>query len=191
MTIGLNNMDQVNLQTIRESFGRVAYSHKTHEKEADKLTKDAGRLKWANAILTALTTGTLLTVLITDQRSVEVISASLAFLTLLVSLYGLSFNPEGTAAQHQQSAKSLWLIREKHVALMADIINEAISAEEIARRRDALAHELSLIYGAAQRTSPKSYRKAQKALQLNEELAFSNREINQLLPSSLHFEDPE
>jgi len=28
-------MDKTNLQVIRESFGRVAYSHKTHEKAAE------------------------------------------------------------------------------------------------------------------------------------------------------------
>ena len=28
-------MDITNLQTIRESFGRVVYSHKTHEKAAE------------------------------------------------------------------------------------------------------------------------------------------------------------
>ena len=36
-------MDKINLQVIRESFGRVVYSHKTYEKDAEKMRVDVRR----------------------------------------------------------------------------------------------------------------------------------------------------
>ena len=54
---------------IRECFGRVAYSTKTHEKCADL---SMARLQWikiVQIILSALTTGGLLTALLGDPKS--------------------------------------------------------------------------------------------------------------------------
>lgn len=83
------SMDKINLEAIREAFGRVVYAHKTHEKDAERLTKLTDCLKRMNALLAALTTGGVITALVTDQRATSVISAILAGMTALVSIYGL------------------------------------------------------------------------------------------------------
>lgn len=41
---------------LRECFGRVVYSHKTHEKCADILVKHLSRIKLGQIILSAITT---------------------------------------------------------------------------------------------------------------------------------------
>lgn len=178
-------MDKTNLQVIRESFGRVCYSHKTHEKDAEMQSGYATAVKWVNIGLIALTTGSLLSTLFTEQNLI-VISAILSAITLGFSIFQISFNPEKKAARHKQVANSLWLIREKYINLMADIINSSIKENEIIKRRDDLMNELDFIYKAAPSTSSTAYEKARVALQLNEELTFSDKEINQFLPESLH-----
>ena len=60
-------MDKVNLPVIRESFGRVAYSHKTHEKAAEIEDRNSKIVKWANIVLTALTSGSLVSTIVTNQ----------------------------------------------------------------------------------------------------------------------------
>ena len=45
---------------IRECYGRVVYSHKTHEKCADILLSRLGHIKLGQIVLSALTTGGIL-----------------------------------------------------------------------------------------------------------------------------------
>lgn len=178
-------MDKTNLQIIRESFGRVVYSHKTHEKDAEIASSQATITKWVNIILTALTSGTLISTIVTNQFILAYISAGLATLTLSFVIFQLSFNPEEKAEKHKQLAKELWYVREKYANLISDIMTGRISDDTIVARRNELIEELRLIYKFAPTTSPKAYKRTQQALKINEELTFSDNEIDQFLPAAL------
>ena len=181
-------MDKTNLQVIRESFGRVVYSHKTHEKEAERFSSSSIRTKWVNIILTSLTSGALISTIITSQTLLAYISAILATITLAFTIFQLSFNPEEKAEKHQQTAKELWFLREKYANLIADIVSNKIDSETIILKRDKLLEKLCIVYKFAPNTSPKAYQMARKALKINEELTFSNEEIDQFLPEELKTE---
>jgi len=184
-------MNRTNLQIIRESFGRVVYAHKTHEKDAEISSRCRSRVKWINIILTTLTSGALIKIIITNQMTFIYLSASLSAITLAFIIFQLSFNPEERAERHRQSAKELWYIREKYVNLMADIVDERINDDTVTTRRNEIIEELKLIYKFAPTTSSKAYKKAQKALKINEELTFTNDEIDQFLPDELKFKKVE
>lgn len=178
-------MDISRIQVIRESFGRVVYSHKTHEKQAEIWDFRETCTKWANIMLTTLTSTALVGTIITNERTLVYVSALLSALTLLFIISQLSFNPGENGERHRQVAKELWYIREKYVNLMADIINDRLTDDYIAKRRDDLTEELRLVYKFAPATSNKAYGKAQTALQIKEELTFSDDEIDQFLPNAL------
>lgn len=59
-------------------------------------------------------------------------------------------------------------------------------AVDVPARRDELIEELKKIYEFAPDTSSKAYRAAQRALQISEDMTFTNDEINKFLPDSLH-----
>ena len=178
-------MNKANLQTIRESFGRVAYSHKTHEKAAEIEEGKSRKVKWANIVLTILTSGTLISTIITNQMVLLYVTAVLSALMLGFTTFQLSFSPTEKAEKHRCTAKELWYVREKYVNLMADVINAKLSDESIISRRNQLIEELKLIYKFALQTDSKSYEEARKALKLKEELTFSDEEIDQFLPTEL------
>ncbi|EKN7697690.1 hypothetical protein PYR42_004520, partial [Salmonella enterica subsp. enterica serovar Enteritidis] len=46
---------------LRECYGRVVYTHKTHEKCADILQKKLGCMKNLQLVLLAITTGSFIT----------------------------------------------------------------------------------------------------------------------------------
>ena len=69
-----------NLDVIREEFGRVAYTHKSHEKARELCTRQATVSKWVNIILNALTFGGVLTSIMSENR--EFLFAALLFATL-------------------------------------------------------------------------------------------------------------
>ena len=83
----------------------------------------------------------------------------------------------------RKSADTLWEIREKYISLLVDFDNFTI--EEIRDRRDELTKETASVYKNRPKTSLSAYRKAQKALQVEEEQTFNEGEAEQLLPRSL------
>ena len=178
-------MDKTNLQIIREAFGRVVYTHKTHEKEAEIQLKQANWVKWLNIGLIAVTTTSLLGTIFTGNNYVLVAAVS-STINLGFSIFQLSFDPEQKGAKHKQVANSLWLIRERYISLMSDVVSNSINKPELFSRRDLLTNDLDLIYKSAPSTSNKAYELARKALQVNEEFSFTDEEINKFLPTELH-----
>lgn len=181
-------MDVTNLQVIRESFGRVVYTHKTHEKAAEIEDNKSERVKWVNIILTSLTSLSLISSFFNSYPLLYWSSTILSIAALAFVVYQLSFNPEQQSERHRQTAKELWVVREKYVSLLADIKNSVLSPEETRKQRDRLTEELKLIYKFAPQTTSAAYTKAQVALQINEELTFSDKEINAFLPESLRMD---
>ena len=68
---------------------------------------------------------------------------------------------------------------------MTDLKARLISLEDIIQKRDELQDELSKTYKGSPKTFSKAYVTAQKSLQINEELTFSNEEIDKFLPTPL------
>lgn len=178
-------MDKINLQIIRESFGRVVYSHKTYEKDFEIQESCISRLKYANLIVLTLGSSSLLGTIITNGHWNIVIGSVLIFMGLGLAIFQMSFNPEGKAYRYKQTAHQLWQVREKYTCLIADIMNQKISADQIIDERDQLLRDLDLIYKNALSTTSKAKNKARIGLKQNEEFTFSDEEINKFLPKDL------
>ncbi len=68
---------------LRECFGRVVYSHKTHEKCADILLSRLGKIKIWQIILSAITTGGFIAAVF-DTGKVGVVAGIIVSTGLLV-----------------------------------------------------------------------------------------------------------
>ena len=173
---------------LRECFGRAAYAHKTHEKCADSLTRTLSGVKWIQIILSAVTTGGLITVIVGDPKISQVAGAATAIVsTILLALntYTKDSDPGQKAEKHKEVASKLWDIRESYLSLLTDLRSGCTEAEA-RQRRDHLQARLGQIYATAPRTDARAYAKAQEGLKRNEELTFSDEEIDQMLPPALH-----
>lgn len=178
-------MSKINLQIIRESFGRVVYSHKTYEKEFEIQESHARWLKIANLIILSFGSTGLISSFISNNQCVLIIGSIFTFLGLGLAIFQMSFTPEEKAFKYKQTAHQLWQVREKYSCLIADIMNEKISEEEAKNKRDQLICDLDLIYKNALPTSSEAFQKASIALKKNEEFTFSDAEINKFLPKDL------
>ena len=187
-------MDQVTLQAeardafeaqVRESYGRVAYSHKTHLKMADKLASRQALYKVAQIILSALTTSGAITTLVSLKQVAAGFTAVVATSQLALSSYLKDVNPGAIAALHLDAASELWSIREDFLALIADAEDRTIELAALKERRQTVQDRLAKIYKGAPQTDGDAYSKAQIALQKKEELTFSEEEIDHLLPPAL------
>lgn len=189
----INNDDSIKVleSQIRECFGRVVFSHKTHEKCSDIYAEQLKKLKLFEIILSALTTTSLLSSVFGDQKIGTIIGAIFSTIILGLTIYTKDYDLGQIAKSHADTANKLWNIRELYISLIADIKSNNLTREQIKIQRDELQKSLSLVYQNALRTNYKSYEMASKALNKNgqintgEEMTFSDEEIDRFLPRDL------
>lgn len=171
---------------IRECFGRVAYSHKTHEKMAERRSQTLRVIKWIQIILSALTSGGAIAAIIDEVHpAFPIATAILAVATLIVNSYVKDIDPGADAQRHREAASDIWNIREAYLSLLTDTRDETILIDLLRERRDGLQARLHKIYRSSPHTDGKAYGEAQNALKNSEDLTFSDEEIDAFLPRPL------
>lgn len=170
---------------IRELFGRAAYSHKTQEKMADRCVAYQRRLKLTQILLSAITASGVIISLFVGSVYLRYFNALVSLLTFLANGYAKNIDPGASAQKHRQTASDIWNIRERYLSLLTDIRDDKISINMLRTRRDDIQQQIYQIYKSAPNTDARAYVEAQKALKINEELTFTDCEINTLLPTQL------
>ncbi|MDX3942011.1 SLATT domain-containing protein [Pseudomonas aeruginosa] len=176
---------------LRECYGRVVYSHKTHEKCADILFERHKQIKLCQIILSALVTGGLIATLFDFSALAEYkkcgtfVAVVLSTVLLVLNSYTKDYDLGEIAQKHRQAGADLWIIREKYLSLLTDLRLAVASLDEIRSQRDQLAEDLHAVYTGAPSTNYKAYIEAQKALKELEDMTFSDEEIDAFLPREL------
>ncbi len=165
-------------------YGRVAYTHKTHEKMADRYVLRYKRIKAGEIALSALSSGSLVFAVLGDSAAGTVVGAVLSTLLLGLTLYFKEATLGENAQKHSDVATKLWAIRETLLSLLTDM-HDGRNYVDIRAERDKLNSALADIYRSAPRTDANAYADAQKALKSQEELFFSESELDHLLPAKL------
>lgn len=182
------------LAQVREAFGRVVYSHKTQEKQADI---SFGRHRWqqgALIALTAISSGTFLASVLGVLINPQLASLTTSFIALLVTATSLgtkTFKFADEADAHRDVASQLWDVRESYLSLIADLMSGSISDSDARVRREELQEATRAAYAEAPRTSNSAFSKAQKGLKENEEMTFTPHEIDLFLPEALRLNESE
>lgn len=170
---------------IRECYGRVVWSHKTQEKCADIILKRHNCIKIFQILISVVTTTGILFAVFGENKVIGIISAILSALLVGINSYVKGHDLGEISQKHSEAAVNLWLIREKYLSLITDINSSFLTIENITEKRDNLQEALANVYKGSPKTISKAYTQASKALKLNEELTFSDEEIDLLLPKDL------
>ncbi|MBK8811018.1 MAG: SLATT domain-containing protein [Acidobacteria bacterium] len=170
---------------IRECFGRVVYSHKTHEKCADIISRRHNSIKISQIVLSALTTTGVLIAVFGENHIIGIITALLSATLFGINAFVKGYDLGEIAQKHSDSASDLWGIRENYLSLLTDLNANVLTLDEVIQKRDVLQESLAGVYKGSPRTISKAYKEASKALQVNEELTFSDKEIDMFLPVNL------
>lgn len=176
------------LGQVREAFGRVAYSHKTHEKQADISYRKHRWQQISLVVFTAISSGTFLASVLGVFIEPQVANLGTSFIALMVtamSLATMTFRFDDEAERHRDVAARLWNLRESYLSLISDLLANATTLTDPRARRDELQAETYAVYTDAPRTTPKAYGRATAGLKHNEELTFTSSEIDLLLPEAL------
>ncbi len=178
-----DSADRVELldDQLREIYGRVTYSHKAQEKQADILLMRHGLVKLAQIILPTISTAGFLTALLGTGWWGSVVGAGCSAILLALNLYTKDYDLAKQAREHQQAAARLWYAREKYLSLIIDLSNGSETVSNAKAKRDVLVDELQVVYSDAPRTSERAYKKARKSLRFNEEMTFAANEVDAFL----------
>jgi len=170
---------------LRECYGRVVYSHKTHDKCADILLFRLAVIRISQIVLSALTTAGFIGAVL-GKSQVSTILGLIVSTTLLALNAFTKDNDYGALAQkHRKTGNDLWLIRERFCSLLVDVVMKEKPLEILQAHRDELIEQLHAVYNAAPSTTSAAYKAAQKALQHHEDMTFSDAEIDAFLPREL------
>lgn len=170
---------------LRECFGRVVYSHKTHEKCADILLARLSQVKLWQIILSALTTGGFIAAVFGAGKIGALVGVIVSTMLLALNAYTKNYDLGELSQKHRQAAADLWIIREKYLSLITDLRMGEKPIELLQKERDDLLEELHSVYSGAPSTTYQAYKKAQEALKQLEDMTFSDEEIDKFLPKEL------
>lgn len=170
---------------LRECFGRVVYSHKTHEKCADILLSRLSTIKLWQIILSAITTGGFIAAIFGAGEVGAALGIVISTSLLVLNAYSKNYDLGELAQKHKQAANDLWLIRERYLSLIIDLKMGEKPIEVLQQIRDELTYELHTAYSGVPSTTVQAYRKAQDALKKYEDMTFSDTEIDAFLPKDL------
>lgn len=170
---------------LREQYGRVVYSHKTHEKCADILLGRQHTIRLAQIALSALTTAGFVAGVLGTGPAASVAGLVLSTALLALNSYTKDYDLGAIAQKHRQAGSDLWLIRESYLSLLVDVAMREKPLEALQEHRDRLTVQLHEIYRGAPSTNYSAYKKAQEALQQLDDMTFSDAELDKFLPREL------
>jgi hypothetical protein len=161
------------------------YSHKTHEKCADILLSRLSQIKLGQIILSAITTGGFIAAVLGAGTIGALIGVIVSTTLLVLNAYTKNYDLGELPQKHRQAGADLWIIREKYLSLITDLRMGEKPLEALQKERDHLLDELHAVYSGAPSTTYQAYKKAQEALQQQEDMTFSDEEIDAFLPAAL------
>ena len=170
---------------IRDVYGRLVYTHKTHEKCADQALERLGRIKLLQLVLSTVTTSAILGSVFGKEGWVLVLAALVSAALTGLTAYTKENNLGEIAQKHKDSAIKLLSVRESYLSLLTDIRAGGMELSQARERRDALQKRLDAVYASAPSTTTRGYKAAQVALKINEDLTFTDAEIDTFLPPEL------
>ena len=171
------------LATARELYGRVVYSHKTHEQEREICSGRVRLMNRINIVLTGLTTFLAILTAAIPATAALIATAVSATATVCFVIWQSSADPANEESRNRVVAKELLWLREQFLLLIADCQATA-AAEQLQRRLEMLTRELTAVYKFAPDTSREAYAAADKMLKSGQ-FTFSDDEIDGFLPTDL------
>lgn len=176
------------LAQVRELYGKVLYSHKIHEKQSDLCFRRHRLQRGWLVALTAVSSGTFLASvvgLVIAQQHTALVTSFIALLVTALNLGTKTFKYGEESQRHKEVAARLWDVRESYLSLVTDIMAGAVTLSDARDRRDELQELSREIYSDAPRTTAKAYGLARRGLKDNEELTFSEKELDAFVPEHL------
>lgn len=167
---------------LRQIYGNVVYTHKIHEKEAERASRLNSRLRTVNVIaLGVAVLAAVIAPLVTSPVAAWTAAVATAA-GLVFGIVQLTLDPAATISENRVAAKAYLEMRDAYLRLVTDL-DEGADRAEVVRRREALASRLQLLHDLAPQTSQKAFDKASDEIKAGK-TGFDDDELDALFPPS-------
>ncbi|MDA0246173.1 MAG: SLATT domain-containing protein [Chloroflexi bacterium] len=173
------------LSIVLEIYGRLVWTHKTHEKQRELDTRKIKRDKWINVILMGLSASGILVSIPLQTVWASSLATLFAFISFGFAIYQISFEGEADILLQRQASKMLLIERDKLLTFIERVMVPDADIEVLRANFDKTVERLGQLYASLPDTTMSAYVLASEGLKKNEEFTFSSEEIDKLLPVEL------
>jgi hypothetical protein len=177
------------LATARELYGRVVYTHKTHEQEREIWSRQVSLMNRINIGLAGLTTCLAVLSASMPEKVALIATAISAGVTVCFTVWQTSSDPASKEAKNRVAAKELLWIREQLLLIITNCHISNYSQDHVQKSLEVITRELTAVYKFAPDTSPEAYGAADKMIKSGH-FTFSDDEIDAMLPTELRKKKP-
>jgi hypothetical protein len=132
---------------VRLNLTRTGENYTVHARAAERLAGLTSRIRIGVLVLILVSVAASVVSLMELGRWYRVAAVVAASLAFAGHAAYIAWGFEGRVYSHRVFAHNLWLVCERHRALLAEIQDGLLDREAILRRRDALAAETHNAYG--------------------------------------------
>lgn len=175
---------------IRERYGRAAWTHKTHEKAADRYECWHVRLTWGKIILSALAASSSTWAVFLNGKA-GVLTSIISILLLLINIIFENRNYETLSNDHRQAAAKMLGVREDWLSLISKLHMPNPDLMQIDKEKEVILARLKKITPSLPRTSCNDYNAATTALHEGELNFTDDQEIDHILPPAFRIATTE
>ena len=168
---------------LRLTFGHIVYRHKAHLQMAHSRDVWSRALRGAEALLMLGVAFTSLSAAYGRGDGYVIASAIFGASSLVILLFQVTFDLDGSARAHRSCAARLWQVREQYRAVLSDLHDGAIDPAEARRRRDALTDAMRDFLDHAPSVAPPPRQANEQGMA--DEPVLSDAQIDGLLPEPL------
>lgn len=176
---------QTLLDTVRQQYASVVWTHKIQEKQADLYAEKYKCFETANIVVASLTACGIVGCIFEDGFFLKIISAILSFVTVFISAYNKSFDLKTLADGNKTAANQIIGIRNELLQIISELHIMEKDITEINGEFIKVMKRLNKIYVEMPTTTNEAVYNANKALKEKKEYTFSDEEIDMLLPPML------
>jgi hypothetical protein len=173
------------LDHLRLTFGSVVHGYRAHSDIAMRLNRRAWQLRLGQLVLLGGALAANVTALVRSDPRYAVLGAVLIGAALVLFAIYVAIGLESRIYAHRWCASRLWLIRERHRALLSEMQDGTLTPEGVRKRRDQLMDELHAIVEQAPLVDRPAYQSARQALTAAADTGLTDEEIDPFLPPSL------
>lgn len=170
---------------VRNVFGRVMWSHKIQEKQADIQARYSLAMTVTNVTLSAATSVGLLSIIFVDRFWLKLASTLASFVSTAVIGLSKELDLPDRIKTHRKAAVDYLAVKDRLQNLLMKIRSRTVPLERLEEEFSRLNESVNYINARAPQTTDRAVRRASRALKVKNDDNITNKEIDNGLPPSL------
>jgi hypothetical protein len=179
------NKFQILEDSVRNTFGRVMWSHKIQEKQADILAGLSSQIMWANIILASFTSAGVVSTVFLDRYWMKLASALVSFLSAAAAALSKQLDLTDRVKVHRKAATDYLSVKDRLQILLMMIHLQQEPFDNLEKEYISLAASVDAINAQAPQTTDSAVARASRALHVGKDDEITDDEIDNGLPQSL------